>query len=210
MTARETETKNSHACSLPCKLHPPARGRRAHRRLPCQRLRARSRDHPRIATRRKENQKASQLLSRVARRTPRRSADWWIAGVEAVPAQNRRQRRRLLQQRARLRPRYQWQAAERRVKGCRHGSCPAVANVRSAERVAASSKEKLEPKFAMAAASRRPRCLTAAAALVLMAALRRPLWPAEEMRMATIAPEVTAASQQPLCMPDLLLRLPMK
>ena len=127
-----------------------------------------------------------------------------------MPAQNRRQRRRLLQQRARLRPRYQWQAAERRVKGCRHGSCPAVANVRSSERVAASSKEKLEPKFAMAAASRRPQCLTAAAALVLMAALRRPLWPVEEMRMATIAPEVTAASQQPLCMPDLLLRLPMK
>ena len=69
---------------------------------------------------------------------------------------------------------------------------------------------RLPMKQALAAAVRRPRCLTVAAALVLVAALRRPLWPAEEMRMATIAPEVTAASQQPLCMPDLLLRLPMK
>ena len=128
-----------------------------------------------------------------------------------MPAQNRRQRRRLLQQRARLRPRYQWQAAERRVKGCRHGSCPAVANVRSSERVAESSRGKLEPKFAMAAASRRPRStVDGCGGASVVAALRRPLWPAEEMRTATMAPAMTAASQQPLCTSDLLLRLPMK
>ena len=49
-----------------------------------------------------------------------------------------------------------------------------------------------------------------AAAVPLVAALRRPLWPAEEMRTATMAPAMTAASQQPLCTSDLLLRLPMK